>query len=293
MQGPLFNSHEKPESFLHELEAIIQRALEEDLGSGDLTTRATVPEHLYLNGQFIAKQSGIIAGLQVAEAVFRMLDATSRFSPRVQEGNPVEAGQTIALINGRARALLSGERVALNFLQRMSGIATRTHQYVKAVAHTGATILDTRKTVPGLRLLDKWAVRLGGGRNHRAGLYDMVLIKENHITAAGGLQSAVEKVRHALGSRYPVEVEVRSLEELKEALRLPVDRILLDNMSLRTLKQAVQMAGGRIPLEASGNVSLQTVREIAETGVDFISVGELTHSVRSLDISFLVVSSST
>jgi nicotinate-nucleotide pyrophosphorylase (carboxylating) len=203
----------------------------------------------------------------------------------IGDGLCVERGQVIAQVSGPGRAILTGERVALNFLQRMSGIATTTRRYVDAVEGTAATILDTRKTVPGLRLLDKWAVRLGGGSNHRIGLYDMVLIKDNHIAAVGSIAAAVERARANNPRGLPVEVEVTTLEQLEEALLQPIDRILLDNMPPDVMREAVMLAGGRIPLEASGGVNEDTVREIAETGVDFISAGALTHSVRAMDIS--------
>jgi nicotinate-nucleotide pyrophosphorylase (carboxylating) len=208
------------------------------------------------------------------------------FIPLVEEGAQVSAGTHLAKVSGPARTLLTGERVALNFLQRMSGIATATSRYVAAVAGTRARILDTRKTVPGLRLLDKWAVVLGGGHNHRIGLYDMAMIKDNHITAAGGITAAVERVRQRWGDQLPVEVEVGNLEQLREALALQVDQIMLDNMGLAEMAAAVNLVNGRVTLEASGNVSLETVAAIAATGVDYISVGKLTHSVEALDISF-------
>jgi nicotinate-nucleotide pyrophosphorylase (carboxylating) len=206
-------------------------------------------------------------------------------SPSASDGDGVARGQVFATIHGPCRALLTGERVALNFLQRMSGIATLTRRFVEAVEGTRAVILDTRKTAPGLRLLDKWAVRLGGGQNHRIGLYDMALIKDNHIAAVGSITEAVKRVR-ALDERHrPIEVEVTSLEQLREALPLDVDRILLDNMSLDQMREAVRAANGKTPLEASGNVTLDNVAQVAATGVDFISVGALTHSVKALDIS--------
>ena len=205
----------------------------------------------------------------------------------MEDGTLVAVGTSLATVEGPAIPILSGERTALNFLQRMSGIATATRRYVEAVAGTRAAILDTRKTAPGLRALDKWAVALGGGQNHRQGLYDMVLIKDNHIAAAGSITRAVERVRAHNRSGLPIEVEVKTPAELEEALALdpPVDRIMLDNMTVEEMRQAVQRVDGRVPLEASGGVNLQTVRAIAETGVDFISVGALTHSVTALDIS--------
>jgi nicotinate-nucleotide pyrophosphorylase (carboxylating) len=266
---------------------LIQRALDEDAGDrGDVTTLATIPADLQYTGTMLAKAQGVIAGLVVAQQSFLQVDPTVEFTPLVADGTQVSPGTQIAKVSGKARALLTGERIALNFLQRMSGIATSTSHYVAAVAGTRARILDTRKTVPGLRLLDKWAVVLGGGHNHRIGLYDMAMIKDNHIAAAGGISAAVERVRARWGHQLPVEVEVGNLEQLAEALTLDVDQIMLDNMTLAMMSEAVKLTAGRIPLEASGNVSLETVAAIAATGVDYISVGKLTHSVEALDISF-------
>jgi nicotinate-nucleotide pyrophosphorylase (carboxylating) len=222
--------------------------------------------------------------LQVAEGVWRELNDAVVFTQKVSEGAKVENKTVVAEVNGPARALLTGERTALNFLGRMSGIATLTRQFVDAVSTTRAIILDTRKTAPGLRFVDKLAVRTGGGQNHRAGLFDMVLIKDNHIDFAGSITAAVTKVRKA-GMSFEIEVEARTLEHVREALALGVERILLDNMSLDTMREAVQMVDGRAKLEASGNVSLENVLEVARTGVDFISVGALTHSPRVFDVS--------
>lgn len=271
----------------NQLPTLIQRALDEDAGDkGDVTTLATIPADLHYTGTMIAKAEGVVAGLVVARQSFLQVDPTVQFTALVEDGAHVTPGTQIAKVVGPARALLTGERIALNFLQRMSGIATATSRYVAAVAGTRARILDTRKTVPGLRLLDKWAVVLGGGHNHRIGLYDMAMIKDNHIAAAGGITAAVERVRSVWGKQLPVEVEVSNLEQLEEALTLDVDQIMLDNMGLDAMAAAVQMTAGRVPLEASGNVSLETVAAIAATGVDYISVGKLTHSVEALDISF-------
>jgi nicotinate-nucleotide pyrophosphorylase (carboxylating) len=273
---------------LQHLRAIIRRALEEDIGNGDVTTLSTVPLHTRLVGTFIAKESGVIAGLDVVRETFKHLDAKVLFSPRVPDGGLVSKGSIVATVHGKGRALLTAERTALNFLQRMSGIATTTFAYVDAVRRTKSVIMDTRKTAPGLRLLDKWAVQLGGGQNHRMGLYDMVLIKENHIAAAGGITQAVCRVRTTDKKKRPIEVEVRNQDELSEALELSVDRILLDNMTLDRLHDAVWLTKGRTKLEASGNISLENVAAVAATGVDIISVGKLTHSARALDISFLI-----
>ena len=270
------------------LEKIIRLALREDLGGGDLTSQAIIPEKRVYTGTILAKESGIIAGLQVADLCFRTVDSKIKFQGKIPEGSPVSWGTVLAEIRGPARSILSAERVALNFVQRMSGIASLTRQFVRAVEGTSAIILDTRKTAPGLRILDKWAVLLGGGKNHRYGLFDMILIKENHIAVAGGVREAVKRVSKWQQQGFAVEVEVRQLAELQEALQLPVDRILLDNMTIDEMKQAVNMAAGKIPLEASGNINLQNVAEVAHTGVDFISIGTLTHSPKALDISLLL-----
>jgi len=265
----------------------VHRALEEDLGSGDVTSTWTLSPHLRAQGYFLLKKDGVVAGLAVAREVFRQLDPSIQFTALVEDGTAVVAGQRIATIEGPAIPVLSGERTALNFLQRMSGIATAARHYVEAVAGTRAIVLDTRKTVPGLRALDKWAVALGGGQNHRQGLYDMVLIKDNHIVAAGSITQTLEQVRAQNQAGLPVEVEVKTLAELEEALAFqpPVDRIMLDNMTVEEMQEAVRRVDGRVPLEASGGVNLRSVRAIAETGVDYISVGALTHSVTALDIS--------
>jgi nicotinate-nucleotide pyrophosphorylase (carboxylating) len=262
----------------------IQRALEEDIDSGDATTDSIVPAGATLRGRIVAKQEGIVAGLTVANEVFRALNPRIIFDATVEDGSRVTKGAVLAELSGDARALLTGERTALNFLGRMSGIATLTRQFVDAVAGTSATILDTRKTAPGLRTLDKLAVRLGGGQNHRTGLFDMVLIKDNHIDFAGSITAAVERVR-ASGVALPIEVETRTLENVREALELGVERILLDNMSPETMREAVNIVNGQAKLEASGNVTLENVLEVAQTGVDFISIGALTHSPRVFDMS--------
>lgn len=265
-----------------EIDQIVQRALAEDLP--DITGEAIFPPLERGRARLVAKENGIVAGLAFARAVFTALDPAARVEPLRSDGSVVAAGEAIAVVEATVRALLSGERTALNLLQRASGIATATRRYVEAVGGTRARIYDTRKTAPGLRALDKYAVRVGGGWNHRLGLHDMFLIKNNHIDRIGSLRKAVEKVR-ASGKRAAVMVEVRSLEELEEALAAGADSLLLDNMDPAMLREAVRRAGGRIPLEASGGVTLENVRAIAETGVDRISVGALTHSVRALDIS--------
>jgi nicotinate-nucleotide pyrophosphorylase (carboxylating) len=268
--------------------ACIRRALIEDMGTGDVTTNAIVPADAPMRGQIIAKQAGIAAGLDVAQAAYRALDDRVNFEACVAEGAAVADRALLANVAGPARTLLTVERTALNFLGRISGIATLTHQFVEAVAGTRAVILDTRKTVPGLRSLDKLAVRRGGGQNHRVGLYDMVLIKDNHIDFAGSITAAVRLARAAAGN-LEIEVETRTLADVAEALALGVERILLDNMSAEMMCQAVEMNAGRAKLEASGNVTLANVRQVAETGVDYISIGALTHSVTVFDVSFLYV----
>ncbi len=264
--------------------AAIRLALNEDLGSGDVTTNSIVSAEASASAQVVAKQDGIVSGLSVAQQVFLMLSREMRFTSTLSDGVHVVRGQTLLELTGPTRAILSGERTALNFLGRMSGIATLTRLFVDAVAGTKAKILDTRKTAPGLRGIDKLAVRHGGGGNHRFGLYDMVLIKNNHIDYSGSLTEAVGRVR-AGANNLEIEVEARTADEMDEALTLGVGRILLDNMSLDELRRAVDLCAGRAELEASGNVNLDNVRAIAETGVDFISVGALTHSAKAFDVS--------
>jgi nicotinate-nucleotide pyrophosphorylase (carboxylating) len=263
----------------------LKRALEEDIGTGDVTTNSIVAADAVLHGQIIAKQAGIVAGLDIAEAVLLLLSSEVSFRSNTIEGSQVEGCSVLADVSGPARALLTGERTALNFLGRMSGIATLTGEFVNAVSGTNAIILDTRKTAPGLRLVDKLAVRRGGGQNHRSGLYDMILIKDNHIDYAGSLAEAVRRGR-ASGTKLEIEVEARSPAEVREALALDVERILLDNMQIELMREAVKLTAGRAKLEASGNITLENVRAIAESGVDYISVGALTHSPKVFDVSF-------
>lgn len=269
------------------LHSLIPLALEEDLGNqGDITSRSTIDADKYICGEITAKANGVIAGLRSVELVYQAIHAQVEVVQHAQDGDQIEKGDLICSVTGNAYAVLAGERTALNFLQRLSGIATLTRQYVKAVEGTHSIILDTRKTHPGWRLLDKYAVRMGGGQNHRMGLYDMVLIKDNHIEAAGGITAAINAVRRDdVATNLPIIVEVKDEDELIEALQLKVDRILLDNMDLPRLRRAVEIANGRVPLEASGNVNLNTVRDIALTGVKYISVGTLTHSAPVLDLS--------
>ena len=267
-----------------EIVSCINRALEEDIGDGDATTNSIVSPSATLRGKIVAKQSGVIAGLEIAAAVFHQLDDDIVFEGLVSDGSLVPNRATLAQLNGSARGLLTGERTALNFLGRMSGIATLTRQFVDAVAGTRAQILDTRKTAPGLRAVDKLAVQIGGGKNHRVGLFDMILIKDNHIDFAGSITAAVERARSA-NTNLEIEVETRSLEHVREALDLGVTRILLDNMTVATMSEAVAMVNGRAKLEASGNITLENVAEVARTGVDYISIGALTHSPKVFDVS--------
>jgi nicotinate-nucleotide pyrophosphorylase (carboxylating) len=265
---------------------LVDRALTEDVGSGDVTTEATVPESARAVATILQKEAGVISGLDVAEAVFRRLDADCVVE-RGPEGAWRDAGASVLRVEGSARALLTGERTALNFLQRLSGVATMTARCVRAIEGTGARILDTRKTTPGLRELEKAAVAAGGGTNHRAGLYDAILIKENHAALAGGVGEAVRRARaHAPG--LPLEVECRTLDEVDEALAAGATSILLDNMTPTGLREAVQHVNGRAELEASGGVTLESLREVASTGVQFISIGALTHSAPALDLSLIL-----
>ncbi|MEO8219103.1 MAG: carboxylating nicotinate-nucleotide diphosphorylase [Acidobacteriota bacterium] len=270
---------------IDQIEDIVERALAEDLP--DITTNAIFPPERRGSASFVAKEEGVLAGLAFAKAVFAMLDRESIFRLLKADGELIAPGTVIATVEARVRALLSGERTALNFLQRASGIASLTSRYVIAVVGTGAAIYDTRKTAPGLRALDKYAVRAGGGQNHRLGLHDMYLVKNNHVDEAGSIRAAVEQIRQN-GPSMPLMVEVRDLAELQEAIPLAPDFILLDNMDTDTMREAVRITGDRVVLEASGGVSLSTVRDIAETGVQRISVGALTHSVMALDISMRI-----
>lgn len=271
-----------------EIIRIIKNALAEDIGTGDITTGATVRAGKKGRAKAIAKDSFIVAGIDIFEATFKILDRNIKVTKWIQDGGAAKKGDVIADISGSLAGILMAERVALNLFQRMCGIATLTAKYVQAVRNNQAKILDTRKTVPGLRILDKMAVRLGGGRNHRIGLYDGILIKDNHIEAAGGITAAVKAQRKSLSGKMKIEVETTNLKEVREALSCGVDIIMLDNMSVPAMRKAVDNVAGRALLEASGNVSLRNVAEIAATGVDFISVGELTHSVRAADISLKI-----
>jgi len=280
---------------IDQVREIVKRALAEDIGGGDLTTAAIVQPEVRGCGVIIAKAPGVIAGLPAARETFLLLDSTIEFTTEITEGTKVTAGtwfdsahhKRVASVVGRLSSILTAERTALNFLMRMSGIATLTARFVEAVAGTRAKILDTRKTAPGLRLLDKYAVSAGGGQNHRFGLYDGILIKENHVAAAGGIREAVERARR--GSRLKIEVEARTIEEVREALAAGAEAILLDNMEPPMLAESVRIISGRAICEASGGITLQNVRAVAETGVDLISVGQLTHSAPALDLSLEIV----
>jgi nicotinate-nucleotide pyrophosphorylase (carboxylating) len=265
------------------LERLAYAALAEDVGEGDVTTEATVDPDDEGSAQILITEPGVVCGLAIAEIVFRALDSDVRFERLFDEGDAVEAGQTVAVVSGPLRAILTGERTALNYIGRLSGIATLTRRYVDAVARTGVAILDTRKTTPGLRVLEKHAVACGGGRNHRFGLDEGVLIKDNHLRAAGSIPAAIERARAA--TDLPIEVECETLEQVAQAVGAGADAILLDNMTTDGLVAAVVLVRGRARLEASGGVTLENVRAIAETGVDEISIGALTHSARSLDVS--------
>lgn len=267
------------------VEQLVGMALTEDLGLvGDITTEATIPAGRVATCTMNARETGVLAGVGIAEAAFRHLNPDVTFKAYKADGDELQPGDTIATITGDARAILSAERVALNFTGRMCGIASQTRQYVDAVAGTKAAIIDTRKTTPGLRALEKYAVRAGGGMNHRIGLFDAVLIKDNHVAIAGGISPAIEAARARAGHMIKIEVEVDTLDQLREALNHKIDAVLLDNMPPAVLSEAVAIVDGRVTTEASGGINLSTVRAVAESGVDLISVGALTHSVKVLDI---------
>lgn len=275
------------ELFTRGLQTILEQALAEDIGAGDVTTNSIISGPAKTSARLIAKAAGVIAGLTIAEMTFHLLDNSVKFRTTVVDGNQIAPGQTLAEIEGGAAAILTGERTALNLVGRMSGIATSTREFVNEVRGTKAKILDTRKTAPNLRLLDKLAVRLGGGENHRMGLFDMILIKDNHIDFAGSITEAVTRAR-AARSGLEIEVEARTLSDVSECLDLRVNWIMLDNMVLEDMQEAVRLVSGLAKVEASGNVTIENVRAIAETGVDYISVGSLTHSARALDVSLVV-----
>ncbi|MBT0662692.1 carboxylating nicotinate-nucleotide diphosphorylase [Geobacter pelophilus] len=270
------------------IDRIIENALHEDIHTGDITTLAVVPNKRHAKARLVAKEALVLAGILVAERVFKILDQNVLFAQKNSDGDKIPQGAVIAEMEGDASILLQGERVALNLLQRMCGTATLTSRYVEAVSGTKARIVDTRKTTPGLRVLEKYAVRVGGGINHRTGLYDGVLIKENHIAAAGGITQAINSARAYIPHTLKIEIETETISQVEEALTAGADIIMLDNMDLDTMRRAVSIVDGKVLLEASGGVSLETVRAIADTGVDIISVGALTHSARAMDISMLL-----
>jgi len=270
------------------IDRIIDIALAEDIHTGDITTLALLPKARRMRARLVAKEPMVLAGLAVTERVFARLDPSTRFEAAFADADRLEVGDVIARLEGDAAALLQGERVALNLLQRMCGIATQTAAYVREIEGSGARVVDTRKTTPGLRVLEKYAVRVGGGTNHRTGLYDGVLIKENHIAAAGGILEAVRRARAYIPHTLKIEVETETLEQVALALQAGADIIMLDNMSLTEMSEAVLLIGKRALVEASGGVNLKSIGAIAQTGVDIISVGALTHSVRAADISMLM-----
>lgn len=267
------------------LDNFLLDALKEDIGTGDITTECCVPEEAQSRAVFRCKQAGVVCGLEVARRVFFLLDPKVQFESKMSEGTKVQVGDVVATISGPSRSILSGERVALNLMQHMSGVATQTARMVERVAGTKAVIVDTRKTTPGMRVLEKYAVRMGGGTNHRFNLADGVLIKDNHIVAAGGITNAVNNARKMVPHTLKIEVETTNFEEIQEALEVGADIIMLDNMSCADMKKAVGLIAGRAKVEASGNMGSRDIREVAEAGVDLISIGALTHSVEALDIS--------
>ncbi|HZL08537.1 MAG TPA: carboxylating nicotinate-nucleotide diphosphorylase [Prolixibacteraceae bacterium] len=264
---------------------LIRLALKEDVGDGDITTNNIVPSEVRRKARMIAKEDGVVAGLIVAQMVFTKLDPSVVWNEVVHNGDRVKSGDVLVEFEGSYRALLTGERTALNFLQRMSGIATMSAKYADAVKDFQTVILDTRKTLPGFNKLDKYAVKLGGANNHRQGLHDMAMIKDNHIEVAGGISNAVKAVRSKIDHGIKIEVETTTLAQIQEAIDAGADIIMLDNMDNETMRQGVQLIAGRAKTEASGNITLERLREVAATGVDFISIGALTHSVRAMDIS--------
>lgn len=270
----------------------IQQALLEDVGEGDHTSLASIPAEVVSRVHLLVKEDGVIAGVELAERIFNSYDATLKVDILIQDGNPVAKGDVVLKVEGRARSILALERLVLNCMQRMSGIATKTHRLAKLISGTKAQIFDTRKTTPNFRALEKWAVLIGGGKNHRMGLYDMIMLKDNHIDIAGGIQQAIKRTKdylHATKINLPVEVEARSIAEVEEVLATGgVDIIMLDNMTLDEMKRAMQLIGNRFKTEASGMITEETIAAVAQCGVDYISVGALTHTVKSLDLSLKV-----
>jgi nicotinate-nucleotide pyrophosphorylase (carboxylating) len=279
-----YNSGFKPMK-LEDLNPIITAALAEDMPEGDVTSESIIPPEAVSKAVFLAKEKGVLAGLDVSALVFTKIDEQVTFLKQFEDGQIISPGDHLALAEGRSVSLLKGERTALNFLQRLSGIATKTRRFVDALAGSPVTLLDTRKTTPGLRLLEKYAVKMGGGTNHRASLSDMVMIKDNHIRQVGSITEAVRRAREKVGRSLRIEVETTSIQEVKEVLEAGADIIMLDNMSLEMMREVVGLVRGRVPLEVSGNVDLERIKKLGVLGVDYVSVGSLTHSFRSLDIS--------
>jgi nicotinate-nucleotide pyrophosphorylase (carboxylating) len=273
---------------MHSWDALIDLAIAEDLGPGDITTEPIVGHGRSGTGVLVAKEPMVVAGLDVARAVFRRVDPAAVFTSRCADGERAESAATLAVVEGTLTGLLTGERTALNFLQRLSGVATLVRRYADAIAGSGARLVDTRKTTPGWRTLEKYAVRMGGGQNHRMGLYDGVLIKDNHIAVAGGIAAAVKRVRRRVSHLTRIEVEVTSMEEVRQALSAGVEVIMLDNMNLDQVREAVSLIAGKALVEVSGNVTLENLPSLAFSGVDIISVGALTHSARAVDISMAI-----
>jgi nicotinate-nucleotide pyrophosphorylase (carboxylating) len=279
--------------YLPFVQNLIELAIAEDIGDGDHTSLSTIPADKRGRMKLLVKQPGIIAGVEIAELVFERLDPTVKFEKLIEDGTPVQVGDIVFYVEGRVITLLQAERLVLNIMQRMSGVATQTAEYVARIAGTGATLIDTRKTTPGMRVLDKMAVKIGGGGNHRMGLFDMILLKDNHIDFSGGVYNAVVKAKEYLkttGRKLPIEVEVRNLADIDEVFRAGgVERIMLDNFTPELSREAVKKIAGRAEIESSGGITKETLRDYAETGVDFISVGALTHQIKSLDLSLKAI----
>jgi len=270
---------------INEIDKIIELALKEDLFAGDITSEGLIPSKSRSAATILAKEEGVLAGIDVARRVFETIDSSLRFERRFEDGQMFKKNDSLAKIEGNSVSILKGERTALNFLQRMSGIATKTRKFVQAVEGTKTKILDTRKTTPGLRVLEKYAVKMGGGGNHRFNLSEMVLIKDNHLQIVGSVSEAVSRAKEKVGKGIRIEVETKSLDEVKEAVQSGADIVMLDNMPLEKIKEVVEWVRGRVPLEVSGKVTLDKIRDISSLGVGYISVGSLTHSFKSLDIS--------
>lgn len=277
----------------YELQKFIANALSEDIGDGDHTSLSTIPADAIGKAKLLVKDEGILAGIELAKMIFEMVDKDLQIEVLIQDGQPIKYGDIALYVTGRDQSIVTAERLVLNCIQRMSGIATATHQIVKSLEGTNTKVLDTRKTTPGLRMIEKWAVQIGGGVNHRIGLYDMILIKDNHVDYAGGIKNALDAAHQYLKDKnknLPVEIEVRSLAELEEVLKIGgIVRIMLDNFSYDNIREAIKIVDGRYPLEASGGITPENVRQYAECGVDYVSMGYLTHSVKSLDLSLKAV----